>query len=169
MSLNNLKTLLTWKTAFIVICSIVVLLLVFQAGELIGYRKASFAFRGGDNYYRAFEPENRQPMFGDQFPGAHGAVGRIVKLDLPTFVVAGPDNMEKEVSIDNDTIVRRFRNTIKASDLKINDYVVVIGAPDDNSDPVIKARLIRLMPPPPKNNEASSTLKVPTSTKQNQN
>ncbi len=38
-------------------------------------------------------------------------------------------------------------NDIKASDLKVDDSIMVIGSPNDKSE--IEARLIRVLPPPP--------------------
>jgi len=79
-------------------------------------------------------------------PGGHGAVGRIIKVSLPTMVVSGPDNLEKVVMIKDDTIVRQFRSDLKPGDLKIDQNVVVVGSP--NEDGQIEAKLIRLMPAP---------------------
>jgi|SRR3989344_4521504 len=128
----------------------VIALVIFQAGVFVGYHKAAFSYRWGDNYYRTFgEPQKR---FGREFPrggfsDAHGATGKIIKIDLPTFVVQGQDNIEKIVVIKNDTAIRRSRNAAQQTDLKIDDFVVVIGSPNDQGQ--IEAKLIRLMPPPP--------------------
>ena len=127
----------------------VIALVIFQAGVFVGYHKAAFSYRWGDNYYRTFgEPQKR---FGKDFPrggfsDAHGATGEIIKIDLPTLVVQGQDNIEKIVVIKNDTAIRRSRDTAQQMDLKIDDFVVVIGSPNDQGQ--IEAKLIRLMPPP---------------------
>ena len=86
-----------------VIIVLIVLIVVFQAGRFVGLRQAIFSGRLGDNYYRALEGPGRfgsmGPMadrgFFDNLPNSHGAVGQIIKFDLPTLVVTGPDNLEK--------------------------------------------------------------------------
>lgn len=128
-----------------------VLLLVFQAGVFIGYRKASFSYRFGERYYknapgmqmhmRSFD----EPIHGG-FLNANGAVGKIASINLPTFVVIGPDSKEKIVLIKEDTKIRSFEEDINASELKVDDYVAVIGSPNDNAE--VEAKLIRIMPMP---------------------
>ncbi len=140
---KNITKILFGLGAFIVV------LFVFQAGIEIGYRKASFSYGFGDNYHRIFgEPERgfmmREGMMRGGFLETNGATGKIVKISLPTLVVSGLDNVEKVVLIKNDTEVRQFRNDIKASDLKVNDIVVVLGSPNTSSQ--IEAKLIRVMP-----------------------
>ncbi len=129
---------------------LVIALLIFQAGVFVGVRKASFSYRGADNYYRAFGQEHRGPMDGfmrDGFPGANSSAGRVVSLALPTIVVADRDGVEKTIRITDQTIVRRDRGEVKADALQIDDFVVVIGAPNDTAE--IEAKFIRLLPPPP--------------------
>ena len=109
------------------------ILLIFRAGVAVGYRKALFSARLGNNYYRPF---------GD-LPGGHGAIGKIVSITWPTLVLAGPDNVEKIILLKDDTIIRRFRETVATSSLALNDSVVVLGAPNDQGE--IEARLIRIM------------------------
>lgn len=139
----------------VIIAVVIVLLVVFQAGRFVGFRQAIFSGHLGDNYYRAFEGGKRGPMgkmgprgfWSDDLPNGHGAAGKIIKINLPNLVVLGPDNLEKVIKVDNSTLVRSFRNTIKASDLKVGDFIVTIGGSDDDSQ--IVAKLIRLLPPPP--------------------
>jgi hypothetical protein len=134
-----------------VLGGIVVALAIFQAGVFVGYRKASFSLGLGNNYYRAFGGHDRRAPFGlapdDEFSEGHGAIGRIVRVSLPSFVVATPDNLEKTVVITGDTAIRRFRDAATPNDLKVDQYVVVLGSP--NSQSQIEAKLIRLLPPPP--------------------
>jgi hypothetical protein len=129
----------------------IVLLAVFHAGMMFGYHKAKFSFSMGENYYRAFEGSERhgKPTFGlggRSLPDAHGAVGKIIKAELPTLVVLGPDNVEKTILVSNDTLVRRFRDTASTSALTAGEHVVVIGSPNENAE--IAASLIRIIPPP---------------------
>lgn len=124
-------------------------LLIFQAGIFVGYHKAEFSYRWGDNYSRTFgELRNgSQPLPGmtaNRFPSANGIIGKIIGINLPNIIVEGRDNVERIIMTDDDTSVRSLREEINPSDLKINDDVVVIGSPDEKGQ--IQARLIRLMP-----------------------
>ena len=94
-------------------------------------------------------------MPGVDLPEAHGAAGKIIKTELPTFVIEGTDKVEKVIRTDDDTSIRRFRESVAATDLKIGDFVIVIGTPNDAGE--IEARLIRLMPPPPDSALATSS------------
>ncbi|MFA6897827.1 MAG: hypothetical protein WC250_00240, partial [Candidatus Paceibacterota bacterium] len=98
-----------------------------------------FGERGGRSF--------GMPMMRGGFFEAHGATGKIVSIKLPTLVVASPDSVEKVVLVGDNTEIRRFRDVIKAIDLKVDDVVVVVGSPNDSSQ--IEARLIRVLPPPP--------------------
>ncbi|MBI3442287.1 MAG: hypothetical protein HY007_00760 [Candidatus Sungbacteria bacterium] len=129
---------------------VIAALLIFQAGMFVGYRKAAFSYRWGQDYYHTFGGRRKNFLAGmdrGEFPSAHGTIGKIIKIDLPTFVIEGQDKTEQVVLTNDQTTVRRFRETIKPADLKPDDYVVVIGDPNDTSQ--IEARLIRLMPFPP--------------------
>lgn len=135
---------------------VIILLIVLSAGISIGFRKASFGRAWGDNYERNFGMmQNRNDMIGfgrDNFPNAHGANGKIIKIQLPTIIVQDKDNTEKVVLIKDDTKIQEMMLTVKTSDLSIDDFVVVIGSPNDQGQ--IEAKLIRIMPvgmpvPPP--------------------
>lgn len=162
--------------------------IIFQAGIFVGYYKARFYNAIGENYYRQTDNRgfgasggmmngfNGRGAFGINMmqdlniPGGHGAVGKIVSINLPNIVVASTDNVEKTINISNDTIIRQFRDTIKVGDLKVGEYIVVLGDFSDNTssagnngstgnnsggaqatqaNSVINAKLIRLLPPPP--------------------
>ncbi len=136
---------------------VLVVLLIFQTGVSIGYKKASFSFHFGENYYKNFGGVQRFPDIGMRqsgMPDAHGAVGKILNLNLPTFMMEGPDKIEKVVFVDDNTEIRRFRDKISAEELVVNDFVVVVGAP--NSDAQIHARLIRVMPESPVNSRSDN-------------
>jgi hypothetical protein len=145
---------------------VVVILLVFQAGVFVGYHKASFSYRSGEKLYRMFdEGQDRRSFMGmsrgafPDTPNTHGTIGKIIKLDLPTLVVEDKDKTEKIIIIKDDTTIRRFREEIKSSDLKMDDFIVVVGTP--NADGQVEARLVRVMPTPPK--EFESGIKPETS------
>lgn len=155
-----------WESKFFkgVVCTlaaIVVVLVVFQAGRFVGFRQASFAFRMGDNYYRAFEGGSpRGGMMGGlpfgNMPGGHGAVGKVIKVSLPTIVISTPDGLEKTVTLGEGTLIKRFRGEASSSSLKVGDMVIVVGEPDQDS--VIEAKLIRLLPPPPASGMATTSI-----------
>ncbi|HET8575217.1 MAG TPA: hypothetical protein VFM02_03560 [Candidatus Paceibacterota bacterium] len=123
---------------------------LFQFGVFVGYQKAHFSGRLGDNYRKNFENAHQGDpgdFFGGRMlPGGHGASGEIVSIALPKLVIAGPNNLEKTVVVNDETLVREFRNAIKTSDLKVGDHVVVLGTPDDQGQ--VNAKFIRVMPPP---------------------
>ncbi|HEY9480901.1 MAG TPA: hypothetical protein VIR98_01540 [Candidatus Paceibacterota bacterium] len=136
------------RVAASVAIGMLVLLFVFRAGMAVGFHKASFAFRGGDMFYRAFEGRAQGPrmIIRDDFSAAHGVAGRIVMVSLPTFTVAVPDQSEKTVVISSSTALRRFRGSVQATDIRPDDFAVVLGDPDGQGR--IEARFIRLAPPP---------------------
>ncbi|OHA16807.1 MAG: hypothetical protein A3C79_00560 [Candidatus Taylorbacteria bacterium RIFCSPHIGHO2_02_FULL_45_28] len=130
---------------------VVLVLVIFQTGQVLGYHKAKFGARFGDNFEKNFVGPRggnfvgRLPSPG--MPGGHGAVGEIVSIALPQVVVAGPDNLEKTVLVGTSTRVREFQDEINVGQLKVGDFVVVLGNPNEEGQ--VDAKLIRLMPPPP--------------------
>ncbi len=148
----DIKTLLQSKKAtrvLYIIGGIIIALIIFQAGMFVGLKKASFAFGLGDNYYRTFGGHrNGMGMFNDfrgrDLPNAHGTIGKIIRVSLPTLIIEGKDNIEKVIVIKNDTDIRSFRNIASTTDLMINTNVMVLGTPTETGE--ISARLIRIMP-----------------------
>lgn len=128
--------------------ALIVLLLVFKAGMVVGFKKANFSYRWVENYHRNFGGP-RGGFLGDfsdrDFTDAHGTSGQIIKIDGNTLVTKGRDDVEKIVLVKDDTVIKRFQDTLKVADLKVNDYIVMIGDPNDAGQ--IEAKLIRLFPP----------------------
>jgi hypothetical protein len=127
-----------------------ILLLVFKAGEIIGFRKADFSYRWGENYERNFGgPGARFPfdMHEQGFLGGHGTLGSIMSANSSTLTIQEQGGMEKIVGLTKDTVVRKLRDTITVGDLKASDRVVIIGAPNETG--LIEAKLIRVIPPSP--------------------
>lgn len=145
---KNLRNLL------IIICSLIGALVIFQAGILVGFHKAKFSRGLGNNYYKVFDArqmnrvmEQNQPkllIMGMDVPGGHGAVGKVIQINLPTFIVAGPDNLEKVVRIKSNTAIKFSRSNGTSTDIKIDDNVVVVGTPNENAE--VEAKLIRIIP-----------------------
>jgi hypothetical protein len=130
---------------------------IFFAGMMVGFHKASFGHDWGENYNenfirgRGFPGPNGLGMmdsFGmmNSFPNAHGATGKIIKIELPNIIVEGKDDTEKVVSLDSDTKIQNGRDVVAEEDLALDDFVVVIGVPNDKG--VIEAKLIRVIPKP---------------------
>lgn len=139
------------KMALVIIGLLIALLLVFQAGMAIGFRKANFSFKWGENYHRNFGGPRggfMMPLMGDfmgrDFINSHGVFGSIIKIDGSTVVIKGTKDMEKIILLKNDTAIMRLREEIKPADLKIDDQIVVIGSPSESGQ--IGAKLIRVMP-----------------------
>lgn len=157
---NALYKTASQKTVWTGIVGLILALVIFQAGIFVGFHKASFSYGSGDNFHRMFGAPERNGMMGldgfGGFPGgeltsAYGTTGTIVKITLPTIVVAGSDKVEKVVVVNEQTILRQFRDDINNNDLKVGDSIIVIGAPNSSSTQIV-AKLIRVLP------EASSTM-----------
>jgi hypothetical protein len=135
---------------------LVLALCIFQAGLFIGFRKAQFSGQFGDAYYKTFGGRGMGGgmFFNNDMEGGHGVAGTIVKINLPTLMIEDRDGTEKVVVLTDDTLIRRFRETLKDTDLHPKDFVVVLGSP--NSASQIEAKLVRLLPPPEEMGTSSS-------------
>ncbi len=135
------------KIVLIVLGILIVFLFVFKVGESVGIRKASFSCGWAQNYQRNFGGP-RGGFMGDfmgrdrELMNSHGMAGSIIKIDGNTLVVKGADNVEKIVLVTDRTMIRRNIETLKISDLKVDDQIVFIGRPDDQGQ--IQADLIRV-------------------------
>lgn len=169
---NNIKNLHKNKPVRVILATllfVIIILTAFQAGMFVGYQKASFSNGLGKKYYKqAFEGDKRGGPFdflGQDLPGGSGATGKIIRIDLPSnsILVATPDNIEKTIRVNDETLIRKFRNKISIKDLNVGEQIIALGSPDYKGE--IKAKLIRLVPPPP-NEIGTSTLNA-TGTLQN--
>ncbi len=167
MNNKELKDYFQSKTirALLVILGIaIILLVIFRAGVEVGYRQALYSGRFGDRYQKTFinpHGPGRMVMM-NTIDSSHDAVGQIIKIDNNLLTIKAQDGTEKIISLTASTTIRKFRDTIHAADLHIDDSVVVFGIPSVNGD--IEAKLIRIVPapfdmmPPPQ-----TTLQAPTS------
>lgn len=147
MNFTNVIQSKTFRGIIYGVLAALVALIVFQAGVFVGYRRATFSYRWGENYHRNFGGPRggfMMPLRGDDFTNPHGTFGKIIKIDLPTIAVQASDGTEKSIVIDDNTTIRRFQETLTSKDLKVDDPIVVIGEPNDQGQ--IEAKLIRLMP-----------------------
>ena len=130
-----------------------VLVGTFSVGVAVGYRKAKFSYAWGENYHRNFGGPRggflrnfSQDFMGKDFIGAHGTFGQIIEVKDSELAVRGKDGVEQIVKISVDTDIRRFQDSIQTGDLKTDEFIVVIGEPNDQGQ--IEAKFIRVMPGP---------------------
>ncbi|HTY39736.1 MAG TPA: hypothetical protein VMC43_01435 [Candidatus Paceibacterota bacterium] len=153
-----------FKTILWLIGAAVVVLVIFEAGEFVGYREAEFSYRWGESYYRGFGGHRNGPPaasdLGGDFMMGHGLFGSVIKASSSSLVMQTRDNTEEVVLISSSTAIRRFRDAIAPADLQPSDYIVVIGTP--NTAGQVEARLIRVLPsstiptpPPPSSSDNS--------------
>ena len=134
--------IITW-----IVAGVMVFLLVFKAGMIVGYKKAGFSYRWGENYHRNFAGPRQgfaSNFFDKDFIESHGTFGQIIKIDGSLLVVKGRDNAEKIIVVTNNTFIRSSRDVALLSDLKVDDYIVIIGQPNNQGQ--IEAKFIRIMP-----------------------
>ena len=170
MDIKKISESNTTKRILIGIAAFIVTLLIFRAGMFVGFMKAGFSYKFGDTYYRTFNGEhsgkNGAPLEvffkDDMMIGGHGVIGKVIKIDLPNIMIEGSDNVEKVVEVNDETIIKRFRDSASIKDIQVNDTLVVIGSPDSKGQ--ITAKLIRLLPPPPSQSKIASPITLPTST-----
>lgn len=145
---KNIHHSKTFKVILITGGAIIILLVTFLFGIVIGFHKASFSYRVGEHYDSLFSRNDGNvlpvPIDADSIPGGHEAAGKIISVELPLFVVVGPDNIEKTIDLDDGTVITKLRGTASSSDLQVGDSAVIIGMPGTDSD--IDARFIRIFP-----------------------
>jgi hypothetical protein len=145
---ENIKKFFESKMLFKILCGIgivVIALLIFYAGVTVGFHKATFGRTWGENYERNFGFGPDHTLFDkDNFPNANGAIGKIIKIELPTIIVTDKDNTEKVILLDTNTQIQEMKTNIATTDLKVDDFVIVIGSP--NTQGQIEAKFIRVMP-----------------------
>lgn len=130
--------------------SVFILFFVIQFGMMAGYNRASYSRNWGNNYERNFGPMRSSQNFIKNdlgyLPNAHGAIGRIIKVELPNIVVLDKDKTEKIIIVKDDTNILERRDAVNKEGLKVDQFIIVIGNP--NGQGQIEAKLIRIMPNP---------------------
>lgn len=150
MDINKILQSKVFTGVIIAVIVLMILLLGFKIGTIVGARKADFSCRWSDNYHRNFGGPQKgflQGLGDRDFIEANGTFGQIIKIDGFTLVVKGRNDVEKVVLVNDATVIKNFQNTIKVGDLKVDNLVVIIGEP--NASGQIEAKLIRVMPPLP--------------------
>lgn len=148
MNLPNFFQSKAFKGALFGIGAFIILLLVFQLGVYVGFRKARFSFSWGDNYHQAFGGPRGgflRDFEGKDFISGHGTAGTIAKIDGNNLIIKGQDGVEKIIAITENTSLVKGKTDIKLSDLKVDDRVVIIGSPKDDGS--IEAKIIRIFDP----------------------
>jgi hypothetical protein len=155
MNMDKILKFLKSKIIIVVIITLFGLALlvgIFSIGMAVGYRKARFSYAWGENYHRNFGGPregflgNIRDFGGGDFIEGHGAFGQIVKVDNQMIILKGRDNIERIILVKDDTSLERFRDSISLDDLKADDYIIVLGSPNDLGQ--IEAKFIRVMPAP---------------------
>ena len=126
----------------------IAVMLIFSVGLSVGSRKSSFNRAWGENYERNFgKMSGRLPLFsGNNLPNAHGAIGKIIKIELPALIVEDRDGTEKALTLKDDATVHKMRESIAIADLKVGDFIVVIGSPNELGQ--IETSFVRVIPEP---------------------
>jgi hypothetical protein len=138
-----------------VVLIILAIFIIFTGGVMAGFHKANYGRNWSEHYRDNFGMGGPRgggdlfnkgiPMMG-YFPNAHGAIGKIIKIELPSIIVSDKENIEKVILIKDTTEIQKMREELKNTDLKLDDFIVVIGSPNEQGQ--IEAKLIRVMPDP---------------------
>jgi len=138
------------RTLTIVLAAVLLsalLILVFSMGMLVGQKRAEFSFRWAENYHKNFAGPSRG-FFGNfpamGFMNSHGIFGSIISIQGNTIMVKGEDVAEQTIVVSDTTTMVSTTGTIKISDLKVGDSIVIIGSP--NAQGQIDAKFVRLLP-----------------------
>ncbi len=125
------------RFGLILVGTVLALAIVFGAGIFVG------RMGGRAN---ALHPIRWFTIF---FSGAHGAVGRVEKIDGQTLTLELRDGSPQTVLLDSQTRIEKNRQRITAGDLHSDDQIQVIGSPGDQGS--IRARWVRVMIQPEAN------------------
>ncbi|MCX6763452.1 MAG: DUF5666 domain-containing protein [Candidatus Moranbacteria bacterium] len=139
-----------FKIAAIAVGAIIVLLFTFSAGILVGFRKAHFSYKFGENYERNFIGQKSmngprgmiRDLQGRDFRNGHGITGDVISITDNSIAIKDQNGNENTVTTTDKTVIKSRGNDLKISDLKTGDKIVVLGKPGDNG--TVQADLIRV-------------------------
>jgi len=146
-----------FKIAALAVGAFILALISFAGGVAIGFHKARFSYKFGENYERNFVGGpfqgpggmmggRGQGMMGNfegrGFRNSHGIAGTIISVSDNKIVIKDRDGQENTITASDQTLIKSGQNTIKITDLKNNEQIVVMGRPGDNG--TINADLIRV-------------------------
>lgn len=127
------------KWIIIGLVAFVVVVLIFSVEMFIGGMKHKM-FAGPRRGF--FSDWQKFPS--GEFIGAHGVFGEIIVMKENEFVIKGRDDVEKVILISEKTTIQKGREKLKKEDLKVGNFVVVIGSPNEGGQ--IEAKFIRVFP-----------------------
>ena len=155
MSTQEMLKSKKFKIAALVVGAFILVLVSFAGGMAIGFRKAKFSYKFGENYERNFtghgpsgmmDGRGPQGMMGDfggrGFRNGHGIAGAIISVADNKIVIKDRDGQENTISVSDQTLIKRGQSTINGNDLKNDEQIVVMGRPGDSG--TINADLIRV-------------------------
>ncbi len=145
-----------FKIAALGVGVIIIALVSFAGGVAIGFHKARFSYKFGENYERNFvgNPFQERGMMErgsrgmmDDFGGhgmrnGHGIAGAIISVANNQIVIKDRNGQENTISVSDKTLIKRGQETISVNDLKNDEQIVVMGQPGDNG--TVNADLIRV-------------------------
>ena len=137
--------------------SILLLLMVFWLGMMVGEHKAQFTLKWGEKYEDHFGGMKEGKGSGrgllpkpSEKPGigGHGVAGEILEVGEDSMIVLGANNLEQVVLIDNDTRVIIGRSFVGLDKVQVGTHAVVIGSPTKDAE--IDARMIKIFDKAPR-------------------
>jgi hypothetical protein len=137
-----------FKWTVFVLVELIIVIFIFSLGIKVGRHEERFTQNWIQNYPRNFGgPQTFNVAFGTPGPFVqpHGLFGTVLSkaVDGKSLVIKGQDNVEKTVEIDSNTTIQKGFSTIKFSELKAKDSVIVIGDPTEQGE--IDAKFIRVL------------------------
>ncbi|MCX6737180.1 MAG: hypothetical protein NTX26_00320 [Candidatus Parcubacteria bacterium] len=124
-------------------------LFVFNLGIGVGREMERFACNWTASYHKNFGgPEmGFIENWRGQSPAiinGRGVAGKILQINADTLVIQSQNNIEIIVVMTPETQVTKLQDQVSRGELKMNDFIVVVGNP--NVDGQIVAKLIRILP-----------------------
>jgi hypothetical protein len=151
MDVDNFFQSKVFKGFLIGILCLIILVVVFKMGMLVGTMRTAFSYRWAEQYHKNFAgpgggflDDFRNDFMSNDSIVSNGVFGRIIKIDGWQLTIGGPRDLEKVIIVNEKTIIKFLNENKKISDLKISDNIVVIGEPNNSGQ--IEAKLIRVMP-----------------------
>jgi hypothetical protein len=127
---------------------VIALLFVFGLGAAVGYRRAVFASRWGENYYHNFYGASPRGLSGNMGGmmrppfNMHGVAGEVLDVSSSTMSVKDPLGNEESVVVSDDTVIQGAGGAMPFGSVKVGEWVTVIGSPNELGQ--VQARFIRV-------------------------
>lgn len=137
--------------------SILLLLMVFWLGMMVGEHKAQFTLKWGEKYEDHFGAMKNGRESGRGFPpkpsekpgiGGHGVAGEILEVGEGSMIILGANNLEQVVLINDDTRVIIGRSFVELDEVDVGGHAVVIGSPTKDAE--IDAKMIKIFDKAPR-------------------